>query len=377
MKKGFVLISAVLVLAMMALGSCGGGGGGGGTAGTADTSAYSGSASFGDLVTFSINRTTKSYAVHNETTSTNESGVYTDLTTTFSGVKSIVVGTNHFYAVELTDKIIAANFPTGRAENNISFGVSSAIDNSGRVSEIAGVYSWVRISDDAINGSTGTKEWGILNVSSSGTWGKWNFATRGDGSDFPAMDPSLLGDLQTLMTNTAADETGTWTVSGTNKERLTVLASTPTGTETLTGFAYAAGDGSAFMVDLGTGNGFLLGLKNPTTHYTAADIAGTYKFIDIWYTGGASYPGAGNYTITNGGVDTYGHIDSSGAIIGGNLGTLTPCAHIPNMFEYGNVSIEGSNHNIYIVVVGNIIMHFTFDATVPGDFVSYGAGAKI
>lgn len=373
MKKGFVLLGAALVLAMMALGSCGGGGGGG-TTPAADTSAYSGSASFGDLVTFSIDRTNKTYAVHNETTGTNESGVYTDLTTTFSGVKSIVVGTTHFYAVELTDKIVAANFPTGRQENNISFGVSSEIDNSTRVNEIAGVYSWVRISDDPINGSTAIKEWGTLNVAGTGAWEKWNFATGVGTGAIDALAPENMPVNIITGTPPAPDETGTWSVSGTNKERLSVTVNGSPGT--LTGFAYAAADGSAFMLDLGTGNGFLLGLKNPATHYAAADIAGAYKFIDIWYTGGGTYPGAGNYTIDAAGAGTYGHIDSTGTVIGGSLSTATPCTNIPNMFKFENVSIEGVNRDIYIVVVGSIIMHFTFD-DATGAFVSYGAGAKI
>ena len=64
--------------------------------------------------------------------------------------------------LELNDKIIAANFPTGNPLNTISYGVSSKLDNTDNVSNIAGDYLFMTMSEEGIMDDPSIKQWGIF-----------------------------------------------------------------------------------------------------------------------------------------------------------------------------------------------------------------------
>jgi len=350
---------------------------------------YSGSASKGDLITFEINQTQKTFKITNETTSYTYSNSYTDLTVPeLTGVHKAVVndpnaGTINCYAIELADGIICANFPTsplGAGAHYISFGVSQAFDNTGKENMIAGDYIGVHVWDQAINGSTAIKIWGMIRVDANGRWKLKNYATKTGDNTIPPADPatpSSYGNVSYVAG--AGDSAGDWAISGTNKERLKVWDDANPGT-TLTGYAFADASGNAaFLLDMGPNQGFIMALKEPAAAISQASMAGTYKYVDIWYHSGA-WPGAGNYTIPSSGTGTYTHIDLSGNTTNGNLTAMTQCAPLTNMFLMSNVQIDSDgvggpeSYNVYLAVLEDVIFHFIFDTN--GDFVSYGIGVK-
>jgi hypothetical protein len=333
---------------------------------------YAGPASPGDLVVFDIDPATTTYSVHNETTGQDVNGTYSLLTGELAGVKEVTIASDRFFAVELDDKVIASNFSVGGSTPAISFGVSSRIDNTGREAQIAGVYTWITISDQPVNGETGIKLWGLLDVRVNGTWSRWEYATATGNGATPHQDPERY--TGTIPPSGAADETGTWAVQGASKERLTVTIDGHAGT--FTGFAYAPGETAVFLLDLGLGHGFMMGLKNPAQAYTLSNVAGTYTFVDLW---NGQSRGAGTYTIPAAGDGTYHHKGETGGVDQGYLKGISPCAHVPNTFhvesmEWGDSGTADDLSIRLVVVGGTVVMHFTFDA---GRLVSYGAGVRL
>lgn len=327
---------------------------------------YSGSGSEGDLLSFEINHTDQTYIVYNETTGEEDNGSYTIMEGgNMDGIYQVSADGDQFYAVELTDKILAANFPTGNPNNTISFGVSAALDNTGNTGNIAGEYIFMVMDNTGLMGDAYIKEWGILSVNANNTWLKTNYATNtGDGS-IPEMSPEQYTGSLPL---TAGDESGTWQVNGDNAEQLDVVID-GAGIE-LTGYIYATASEAAFVLDLGTGNGFLLGLK--VTGSSFASVAGDYKFINVWDNG----LGAGNYSIDESGMVNWYHNGSDGGSSGSFQ--LTQCSNVfTNVFYCENVQMEQDYYEkLYCVIVGDIIMHFSFDND-NGNFAQYGAGARL
>lgn len=328
---------------------------------------YSGSGSEGDLITFDINQTNNTYTIENETTGETENGSYTIISNnTLSGVYHIEKGSSNFYAVELDDKIIAANFPTGNPDNNISFGVSSSINNIGNTNNIAGDYVYIIMDNNGVMNNPKTKEWGILNIKGDNTWIKQSYATNiGNGSMTELSPENYSGTLP--ITN--GDETGEWAVNGSNKERLDVTIDGLSAT--LSGYVYATSNEAAFLLDLGTGNGFLIGLK-VNDNSTFNTIAGNYKFVNVWDNG----YGAGNYSISNSGEVIWAHQGSDGES-NGNF-QLIQCSNVlKSIFYCDNVEFDDDYYEkLYCIVVGDIILELGFDNS-NGDFTQYGIGAKI
>jgi len=94
-------------------------------------------ASYGDLVTYEINQDKNPYVTHNEAAGQDDSGNYEVKDGSLGRIYEVVKSGKHFFAV-LDEKIIAANFSSGRSKNDISFGINSDIDNSGKEREIMG-----------------------------------------------------------------------------------------------------------------------------------------------------------------------------------------------------------------------------------------------
>lgn len=326
---------------------------------------YSGSASHGDLMTFEINQSKKTYQLDNETTGRTETGSYTvnSLGNT-NGLYTAKAGGESFFAVELDDKIIACNFPSGNASNEISFGVSSEIDNSGKESELAGNYLYVRMGQTPINGSTKYKEWGAFTLTASGQIHLLSAASGGTG-DYDVFSPEEVDLIPNPLpiTSQNADESGTWFFHGSKKGQVSVSMSGMN----YSGYAYVAGNESVFLMDLGTGQGFALAYK--ITNNSLTTVAGDYKFVDTWNDGTI---GAGNYTISPQGIVSYYHIDKKGVEERASFGPLTKLNTLSNVYMYNDTT---EMESYYLVIVGDAIMHFIFND--QGEYHSYGAGAKI
>jgi len=328
---------------------------------------YSGSGSAGDLITFDINHSDKTYSVNNETTNQSENGSYSTMTDPdLNGIYQVSTGSDNFYAVELDDKLIAANFPTGNPLNTISFGVSSTLDNTDNTNQIVGDYVFMVMDNDGIMNDPTIKEWGVLNISNDNTWKMKQFATNTGNGSVTEMSPDLYSGLLNI---TSPDFAGTWNLNGIHKERLDIKVNGES--STLSGYAYASQQEAAFLLDLGTGSGFLLGIKI-TNNETINTLTGNYKFINVWDKG----RGAGNYSINNMGKVDWKHKGTDGTSTG--TFQLTACNNVlKNVFYAKSVQLEPNYYeDIYCVIIGDIIMHFSFDDS-NGDFAQYGVGARI
>ncbi len=327
--------------------------GGGGNSPTVNS--YSGSATYGDLVTFSINKTEGSYTLNNETTGQTESGNYTVSTDTyFKGVYQVSAGGNTFFGIELDDKIVTANFPSGNSSNDLSFGVSSEIDNSGRLNEIAGDYFYVKLGSYLANGNP--MEWGVFTAGTDSIWG----VTEASGNNGPE-DITINRPLD----YSVSDFDLSYTV---NNDRLTI--SDGSGSN-LTGYVYAAGNTSVFLIDQGTGMGTYIAYKIDD-NFNPANSTGNYKFIDFATDG---TKGAGNYNIDANGNVKYSWTDGTAAntVTDISLNSALTQSNIPNVWYAYNVNSDGDN--LYLVVAGDAIMHYVFDRNF--NFIEYGAGAKL
>lgn len=334
---------------------------------SADKSIYKGSASKGDLVTFEINKSNKTYIVSNETTGNTENGTYSILESALSGIYKITSGDNSFYAVELDDKVIAANFPTGNSENKISFGISSSIDNTGKVSQLTGDYIYISFRNTAVNDNVRNKEWGIVSVLSNGVIYIKPYATGGTPgvSGLTALAPENFNSTLPL----SAGIQGAWSVDNSDKVKLNVGIN---GTQ-YTGYAYTSSTATAFLLDMGVGNGYLIGLKIPTTTPSISQLAGTYRFIGVVSDGKKL---AGKALIKTDGTGTCA-IETNGVLSDNEYFTgITQCPHLPNVLYANHFDPDFPNYQgkAYFVLVGEIMMYFIFDN--EGLFNAYGAGAK-
>lgn len=336
------------------------------TQNTTKSNTYAGSASHGDLMTFEINQEQKTYTLVNETTTKTETGTYQEEESgQVKGLYKASANGESFFAVELDDKIIASNFPSGNAQNEISFGVSSEISNVGKEAELAGDYVYIRMGNVPINGSTKYKEWGLLTVTATGEMHLMEAASGGSG-DYDVYAPEDIAGLGSPfpITASSADLSGTWSFDGSNNGRVKVSA---TGGGSIAGYAYVAGNESVFLMDLGTGEGFALAYK--ITSRSIGAIAGSYKFIGVQDGG---YQLAGVYDIDGGGNLQYYVEDKTGNSDSGAFGPLTQLGVLTNTYYYHDAAEQES---YYLIIVGDAIMHFIFKDN--GEYVSYGAGAKI
>lgn len=335
------------------------GGNNGGGGGGSSANSYSGSASYGDLVTFSIDKNNGTYTLVNETTNQTENGSFTVSTDTyFQGIYQVDAGGSTFFGIELDDKIVTANFPSGNSQNDISFGVSSEIDNSGRLNQIAGDYVYVALGSYLANGDP--MEWGVFTAGTDSIWG----VTVDNGSNGPE-DTTINRPLNynnNDFTNRSFD-----LAYSINNDRITIDAEG----DQYTGYVYVGGTTSVFLIDQGTGEGTIIAYKIDD-NFNPANSTGNYKFIDFATDG---TKGAGNYNIDANGNVRYSWTDGTVANTQTDvaLNNALQQSNIPNLWYAYNINSDGDD--LYLVVAGDAIMHYVFDAN--GRFKSYGAGAKL
>jgi len=335
---------------------------------SSDKNVYKGSASRGDLVTFQINKTDKTYSVDNETTGNSETGSYSIMDGALSGIYKVSTGGSNFYAVELDGKVIASNFPSGHAENKISFGISSAINNVGKESQIVGNYVYIHFSNVAVNGDVRNKEWGIVSVLANGTIFIQPYATGGDPGQ-SGLTPKAPESFNSTLPLSAGIQ-GAWNVNVNDKVKLNVGIQ---GTQ-YTGFAYATATSAAFLLDMGVGNGYILGLKLSNSSPTLSQLAGNYKFVGVVADGKKL---GGNTLIKSDGTGTCDLEIDGVASTNESFTELTQCPNLPNMFYAKHLDSENPTYEgkAYFVLVDDIMMYFIFDS--EGLFNAYGAGAKM
>ena len=330
----------------------------GGGGGASSTNTYSGSASYGDLVTFSIDQSNQTYVLSNETTGNTETGNYQVSTdSTFKGIYMVDAGGSNFFGIELDDKIVTANFPSGNASNDISFGVSSEIDNSGRLNEIAGDYFYVKLGSYL---STNPMEWGVFTAGTDSIWGV--YVDEGNNGPEDTLINRPLNYNNNFYSGTSFDLA--YTI---NNDRINIVGDG----NNMTGYVYAAGNTSVFLIDQGTGLGTFIAYKIDD-NFNASTAVGDYKFIDFATDG---TKGAGNFNIDANGNVKYSWTDGTAANTDYDiaLNSALQASNIPNVWYAYNINADGDN--LYVVVAGDAIMHYVFDSSF--NFIEYGAGAKL
>ena len=330
---------------------------------------YTGTASHGDLVTFRINKTDQIYQVNNHTANQTASASYGVMTGLLGNVYKTFSETSSLYAVELDGVVLATNFPTGNFENKISFGITTAINNTGRESLIAGDYIYIRFGSEEINGSLKNKEWGVISVLPSGTLYTKAYASGGDQGQngLPPLTPDKFNLSLPL---TSGDLQGSWSVNSTEKVKLDVEIN---GVQ-YTAFSYAATSSSVFLLDLGAGNGYILGLKVSPASISLAQLVGSYNFVGVVADGTGL---AGNTRIASDGsatcaIETNGVLSEDESFTG-----IQQCPNLPNVLCATHLDPRYPSYRgkAYFVISGDIMMYFIFDT--DGFFNAYGAGVKI
>jgi hypothetical protein len=327
---------------------------------------YAGSGSNGDLVTFEIDKNALTWKIYNESTSQADSGSYSLMTGNLSGIFKIVVGTDTFYAVEMVDKFIVANFPTGNPLNNLSFGVTANSNHTNTNANIAGDYVFIEIDADGYYNDGRYKEWGVITVYPNNIFEGMSYATAGPYPLHDLIAPETWNDGFPLNQD-SVDFDGTFSINGTYNERINVsINQDPSGN--YNGYAYATQSTGVFIIDKGYGNGFILCVKVDQSS-TIAAVSSDYKFVSVL---DGLVPVGGNATISASGGTYYeeaGNIAESGT-----LQNIQQCPNIPNMY-YADMYSTQLDGKIYFVVNEDIFFMIGFDTN--GEFVIYGAGAKL
>lgn len=326
---------------------------------------YSGAATPGSQITFEINQTDFAYAIHNETEGDSYGGLYTIMTGDHYGIYNLKANYSNYYAVEMSDKIVAANYKSVMG-NAITYCVSQDVDNTANIANIAGDYIYIAFSDAAVNGSLNHKEWGVLTAGSDGSLLLKAYSTGGSGT-LTTMGPE---NFNLPLPLTSGDITGTWSVNGTDKERLDVTLSSVPGA-TFTGYSYATADGSCFILNRGTDNGFVMGLR--IMNYTPSQLAGTYSYAGKRSNGEVC---ADKISIGAAGTGIIHTVDKDLTASYGELDSLNQCSSFQNVV-YGDfltgipLNVTGK---IYLAIVNEMTMYIMIDNF--GNFYAYGLGGK-
>ncbi|HPB51892.1 MAG TPA: hypothetical protein PLY68_10820 [Myxococcota bacterium] len=343
--------------------------------GGAEVNVYAGSASHGDLVVFSVDHAAGTCEVVNETTGQNVSVDFSIISDgQMQGVMKVDTGSDRFYAVELPDKLIAASFDTGNPYNTISFGVSGGTDNMANQGNIPGDYVYIHIANASVNGSTDIKEWGILSIIDDGTWRVKAYATDVGNGSMPAMAPEEFSGAFPVE---EPDSTGSWAVNPADHARINVTMDDISGQ--LTGFAYAPDPNGIFVLDMGTGNGFILALKILPT-MTLANLAGEYKYINVWNDSMGAGRSAGRAVINADGTGTFDSLDTDNNLSSGVFDLVIPCPNIQNMFHANSSETSGDTTvelKHYFVLLPYAFMGFNFRTDGGFRFVGYSVGTRL
>ena len=335
---------------------------------------YAGSGAHGDLIVFEIDQTEGTYYTYNETTQKETTGSYEVITEELTGMYKISDGEDDFYAVELNDKVIAANFDTGNENNTISFGVTYESSYTGDPTAVAGDYVYIHISNQPVNGSDDIKEWGLISIANDKSLFVKAYAT--DMGTISELQPLAPEDFTDNLPLTAGDLSGNWAANTKDDKRIDVYLSEYD--ETFTGFVLSEEGRSVVVLDMGEGNGFIVAFKIEDTQL--ADIEGEYKFINVWNDDEGEGRSAGKVIIDADGTSSFAHLDLTGTLSYGDLENITKCGKIGNMYHATTEETNGTDvvtEKIYFIVLGDIFMAFGFRTDTGFDFASYSAGAKL
>jgi len=315
---------------------------------TPEVNKYVGCGSYGDIIRYEIDETNQTISYYNETTGESGSGTYSVTNNSnIAGVYEAIFNGDTYYAIELAEEILATSAPSGNLANKLCYAISADQDLSTdyTMEELAGKYLYLiydDFEDDVYGGyqlfSDGTYTWGV-GPEDETTFNDTHFGGGGG---------------------------GTWAISPTDPSRVIFTEGGVNYTGTIL-------PEKAMLIDGGVGNGYVAGIKYPSSHATQVSVAGSYRILDITAEGTT---GVGTYTIPASGGNLQYYVKYDDGLI--DQGTATDFAPIPainNAFRASTVYDGEIFWTWFILLPGEIMLHFVAGENIG--LVDYGVGAKI
>ena len=322
---------------------------------------YSGSGTSGDILNLTVNENAGGYTVYNESNKLYVNGSFTVYSGELNGLYKVYTNGAFYYAVEIPGQVFTGNFPSARLFNNLSFGVTQLSDASNPL--VAGNYIYMHISNKPVSGSNLNREWGILTIQAGGTWIKQGFCND-TGSMSRLMPDEYTGPVPPLN----PPDSGTWTLNSFNHHRL--IMQQFNSNDTITGFPCATDSGAVFVMDLGFGHGYLVGMKLLDGGLNR--IRGNYGYSDVR---NDASTGGGKFSIIDSSNSVaWWRADSYAKVRTGVFGALNQGSVLKNVFYAKNISFCGETVDYYAFVSGPFFMEFQFR---DNKFRSYGLGARL
>lgn len=320
------------------------------------------SASYGDLISLTIDADLLTYAFNNETTGESGNGeLRLSNNPNLSGIYVTNIDGRKQYTIELPNVAVVSSMPMGNTRNKICVGISSDIheENNYTMADLSGRFIFINFDDTEKNPAN---FWGGANVNSDGSyswgWGNTNVTTI-----------SFTGGAY-----------GTVSFDENNKSRLLF---TESGGLSGIGSIYP---GKLLLMDNGPGYGFTIAVKYPDYPISQQEIAGNYKMINITTfsgesTGYFSIPASGKnltyYELTNEGHE---YMDMTGATIS----SFERVSTLNNVFKVVmNVMLDDGTWwevtNYFILLPGEMLMYFSTEPGPNDEIIisAYGLALKV
>lgn len=305
--------------------------------------------SYGDLISFGIDKSNMRYRFNNQTTGIVDSGTFNMSThPQLNGVYEFIRNSETYYGIELPGKMMATSVASGNNSNLLCFGLSDKNMSDLPLTSFAGKYLWV------VYDNIEEFAWGGMEILANGTY-TWQTGPADD-NDFDVNQHFSGGG------------TGKWRVSPIQPNRIEFVEAG----DTLIGNML---DNKMLMIDNGPGNGFTAGVKYPDAPLSQAAIAGSYKWLDITPEG---YRGVGYFNLPPSGSECeyfYKYYNNPYAKEGKDtMFNFRRSSKINNAF-IGEDDWDGERfYTSFLVLPGETLLFYTWG---QNGMVSYGVAGKV
>jgi hypothetical protein len=325
---------------------------------------YLAAGNHGDIIRYTL-RSDHTYSYVNETTHDSGSGAYSMSTNpNLSGVYEITAAGNTYYVVELPGKIMLTSNPSGNGLNKLVVGLTADMDLSTDYTpaQLAGDYLYLGFQDNAISC------WGGYRINSQGTY-TWGVVPD-------TMDPEKDASFNFMnYINAGADHGGgNWTINSANHSRINFQETVASGLPVCVGTIYP---GKAMLIDQGPTYGLCLGLRYPSSPLTQADVAGSYRYLDVT---GDGQTGVGYFQLPANGTTMPYYFKYNGAAGQGTGSGIRyrAVSHVNNMFAVDDTSYGALSTTYLLVLSEGVMMHFCYTITgTSWELASCGVSGKI
>jgi hypothetical protein len=306
---------------------------------------YYGVTSGGDELSFKIDTEKGEYSYTNESTGQTGSGTFT--VSDDPNLEGVYITSDDHFIIEVPDELFITSLPLGR-QSNLVFGVTSERNLSNET--LTGDYAYLIYVEEGLEDAGGYR------INSNGTF-TYGICPHPDSitSPFDYFEGAGFG---------------TWVVDPDDSSR---IIATEDGVE----YNGTIFPGKIMLFDNGIYEGFTLGLKYPGSPVSYSQIAGRYSFIDILLETGEYGVGYYDLPSSSAPVDYYGEYSgSTGSGEGTTSGNLERHPYVNNLFQVEDVTPEYSGDTYFILLPGDIMLHFCEDGETQ-ELLSMGIAAKI